>query len=120
MSNYGTNSLGHLPRVLNERDIYEKQEKKYNIITIQPKEHQETIKKYPKYRLENQDNNYYKKLQIQDEYNQQHESRIRETNNPEAYPRQNYAPIISRQPSEVSQAFRPKMLNNLDELGGVL
>ena len=40
MSNYGTSSLGRLPKMLNERDIYEKQEKKYNIITIQPKEYQ--------------------------------------------------------------------------------
>lgn len=69
MSNYGSNSLGHLPRLLNERDIYEKQEKKYNIITIQPKDYQETIKKYPKYHLEDHDLNYYRKLQIQDEYN---------------------------------------------------
>ena len=68
MSNYGSNSLGQLPRMLNERDIYEKQEKKYNIITIQPKDYQETIKKYPKYHLENQDQNYYRKLQLQDEY----------------------------------------------------
>ena len=66
MSNYGSSSLGKLPRVVNERDIYEKQEKKYNIITIQPKDHQETIKKYPIYRLENQDQNYYRKLQLQD------------------------------------------------------
>lgn len=54
--------------MLNERDIYEKQEKKYNIITIQPKEYNETIKKYPKYRLEHIDQNYYRKLKLQEEY----------------------------------------------------
>lgn len=38
-------------KLFNERDIYEKQEKKYNIISIQPKQYHETIKKYPKYHL---------------------------------------------------------------------
>lgn len=68
LSNYGSNSLTSLPKLLNERDIYEKQEKKYNIISIQPKEYQETIKKYPKFHLENLDENYYKKLQLQNQY----------------------------------------------------
>lgn len=58
--------------------------------------------------------NYYRKLQIQDEYNRTRESRLRMTNNPE----------LPRQPSprevERTQSFRPKMLNNIDELGGVL
>jgi hypothetical protein len=62
LSSYGTSSLGTLPKFVNERDIYEKQEKKYNIISIQPKRYQETIKKYPKFHLEDLDQNYYKKL----------------------------------------------------------
>ena len=51
LSHYGTNSLSRVGKHLNERDIYEKQEKKYNIISIMPKEYKETIKKYPKYHL---------------------------------------------------------------------
>ena len=119
MSNYGTSSLGQLPRVLNERDIYEKQEKKYNIITIQPKDYNETIKKYPKYHLENQDQNYYKKLQLQDEYNRYQDSRIKETQqNPEFH---SHDPVpLTNHSHQKSQTFRPKMLNNIDELGGVL
>lgn len=50
-----------LPRNLSEREVYEKQQKKYNIISMDPISHKETIKKYPIYRLENSDYNYYKK-----------------------------------------------------------
>ena len=71
LSNYGTNSLVRLPKYTSEREIYEKQEKKYNIISIQPKKYRETIKKYPKFHLENLDGNYYKKLELQNEYDQQ-------------------------------------------------
>lgn len=35
-----------------------------------PKEYNETIKKYPKFHLEHSDHNYYKKLQLQGEYDQ--------------------------------------------------
>lgn len=80
LSNYGTSSLGSLPKFINERDIYEKQQKKYNIITILPKEYNETIKKYPKYRLENMDLNYYKKLKLEEEY---HPKRSQVLTNPE-------------------------------------
>jgi hypothetical protein len=31
------NSLGPMKKEINSRDIYEKQAKKYNIVTIQPK-----------------------------------------------------------------------------------
>ena len=61
LSNAGSKSLTKLP-LINERDIYEKQQSKYNIITIQPRQYDETIKKYPKYRLEDMDVNYFKKL----------------------------------------------------------
>ncbi len=45
--------------------MYEKQQKNYNIINVQPKQYEDTIKLFPKYRLENEDRNYYKKLQIE-------------------------------------------------------
>jgi hypothetical protein len=116
--------LGNLHKFVNERDIYEKQEKKYNIITIQPKEYNETIKKYPKYRLENIDNNYYRKLKLQEEYtqayNQSHAKRNRSNANPESNPNpspnpnQATNPTQSNNAAQQGKAFRPKMLNNID------
>jgi hypothetical protein len=49
----GTNSLKSLNRYISEKEVYEKQQKGYNIISVQPKEYEDTIKVYPKYRLEN-------------------------------------------------------------------
>lgn len=46
LSNYGTKSLGY-----NERDIYNKQNKNFNIISLKPKQYNETIKQYPKFSL---------------------------------------------------------------------
>lgn len=69
LSNLGNSSLQQLPRTINERDIFERQQTKYNIISIQPNQYNETIKKYPKYRLENLDCNYYKNLQLETQYN---------------------------------------------------
>ena len=50
LSNFGTTSLKKFPEI-SERDVYEKQKSKYDIITVQPTVSLETIKKYPKYRL---------------------------------------------------------------------
>lgn len=45
--------------------MFEKQQKNYNIISVQPKEYQDTIKVFPKYHLEDQDHNYFRKMQIE-------------------------------------------------------
>lgn len=107
--------------MMSERDIYEKQQKKYNIITIQPKEYNETIKKYPIYRLENSDENYYRKLKLQEEYNPKRTTLLSNSQiNPE------YNSLLASkaelkkspdtQPGEAQNApkIRPKMLNNID------
>jgi hypothetical protein len=40
---------------LNENDIYRKQEKRFNIITLKPKEHEQSLHQYPKFTLEDRD-----------------------------------------------------------------
>ncbi len=67
LSNVGSNSLKSLNRFISDKEVFEKQQKNYNIISIQPKEYQDTIKMFPKYRLENEDQNYFKKLQLEKE-----------------------------------------------------
>ena len=57
MSNYGTKSLS-----VTEKDVYNKQNANFNIISLKPKEYQETIKQYPKYTLEDKDPYYYRKM----------------------------------------------------------
>ena len=57
LSKCGSNCLSRQKR-LDEKDVYEKQERKYDIVSMLPKTHSETIKKYPKLRLENSDENY--------------------------------------------------------------
>ena len=47
---------------LEDRDIYQKQRSKFDIISMQPVWHQETIKKYPKYTLEDKDAYYYRRM----------------------------------------------------------
>ena len=37
LSKYGTNSLGPIRKYIGDKEVYEKQQKKYNIVTIQPK-----------------------------------------------------------------------------------
>ena len=69
LSKYGRDCLSK--KKVDEKDIYEKQERKYNIISILPKTHNETIKKYPKFRLENSDENYQRTLQLQKEQRRQ-------------------------------------------------
>ena len=65
LMNVGTNSLKSLNQFISDKEVYEKQQKTYNIINVQPKEYHDTIKLFPKYRLENEDKNYFKKLQIE-------------------------------------------------------
>ena len=64
MSNVGSSSLKSLNRYISDKEVFEKQQKNYNIISVQPKEYQDTIKMFPKYRLENQDQNYFRKMQL--------------------------------------------------------
>lgn len=64
LSNVGSSSLKSLNRYISDKEVFEKQQKNYNIISVQPKEYQDTIKMFPKYRLENQDQNYFRKMQL--------------------------------------------------------
>lgn len=61
----GTNSLKSLNRFISDREVFEKQQKNYNIINVQPNECQPTIKMFPKYHLEDQDHNYFRKMQLE-------------------------------------------------------
>lgn len=65
LSNYGTHSLKSLNRFISDKEVYEKQQKNYNIISAQPKEYEDTIKIYPKYRLENSEGNYQRKMKLE-------------------------------------------------------
>ena len=57
LSNYGTSSLA-----FNQRDIYNKQNSKFNIISLKPKGVDDQIKVYPKLTLEDRDAFYYQKM----------------------------------------------------------
>lgn len=58
LSNYGTNSLA-----FNQREIYDKQNTKFNIISLKPKDIPDRIKQYPKLTLEDKDKYYFQKVQ---------------------------------------------------------
>lgn len=63
MSHYGTSSLA-----FNEREVYNKQNNKFDIISLKPKAVHDEIKIYPKLTLENRDAQYCRKMQkIKDE-----------------------------------------------------
>ena len=47
---------------IEDKDIYQRQSKQFNIISMEPLSHQETIKKYPKFTLEDKDAYYYRKM----------------------------------------------------------
>lgn len=103
----GTNSLKSLNRYISDKEIYEKQQKGYNIISVQPKEYEDTIKVYPKYRLENEDRNYYKKLQIEKEISNKlntNKQLLQQLANPETQ----------------KKAVRGKYLNNVDEVADIM
>lgn len=57
LSNIGSSLLK-----LEDRDIYNTQRSKYDIITMGPTHQDETIKKYPKFTLEDKDMNYLKRM----------------------------------------------------------
>lgn len=57
---------------LEDRDIYNRQRSKFDIISMQPVGNEETIKKYPKFTLEDKDVNYYRRMgQIKQELDRQ-------------------------------------------------
>ena len=49
LSGYGSNSLGNLFKI-SDKEIYENQQKKYNIVTMNPKPYNQSIKMFPKLR----------------------------------------------------------------------
>ena len=68
LSNYGSNVLNNesfKASLYNDQEIYKKQEKKFNIITLKPNPYEQTIKQYPKLTLEDKDVYFYKKLRQQ-------------------------------------------------------
>jgi len=71
----GINSLKSLNRFISDKEVYEKQQKNYNIISVQPREYQDTIRMFPNYRLENEDHNYYKKMQLEKEFATKYQTR---------------------------------------------
>ena len=92
--------------------MFEKQQKNYNIISVQPKEYQDTIKMFPKYHLENDDSHYYKKMQLEKELTQKLLHNKQELRKPMPNPE---LPAVSNTLPEVPRkAMRGKYLNNVD------
>lgn len=69
------------------------------------------------------DQNYYKKLELQNEYDRVYDHRMHlpeKMNVPSKPLEEGSVPVNPENKSELKSSFRPKMLNNVDELGGVL
>ena len=47
---------------MRDQDIYKKQQSSLDIITSEPVWHKETIKKYPRYTLEDKDAYYFRRM----------------------------------------------------------
>lgn len=109
LSSVGSNSLKSLNRFISDKEVYEKQQKNYNIISVQPKEYQDTIKLFPKYRLQNEDQNYFKKLQLQ-----------REIANKLQVSKEQLKNGSSKNPELVKKPMRGKYLNNVDEVADII
>jgi hypothetical protein len=67
LSNIASNSLRVPSYLVSDKQVYDKQQKDYNIISSKPKFYEDSIKMYPKYRLENEDRNYFRKLELEKE-----------------------------------------------------
>ena len=110
-----SNSLKSLNRFISDKEVYDKQSRNYNIISAQPKEFDDTIKVFPKYRLENSDSNYQRKIQLERDMTQRvlnhklnvGQHGIRQQPNPEA-----------ARPQEGPK--RGKYLNNVDEVRDII
>ena len=96
-------------RFISDKEVYEKQQKNYNIISVQPREYPDTIKVFPKYRLENEDQNYFKKLQLEKEFANKLQV------NKELFKRQS-----SLNPEVIKKPMRGKYLNNVDEVADII
>jgi hypothetical protein len=46
----------------NEDEVYRKQEKRFNIITLKPREHEQVLRQYPKLTLEDKDDYFYRRM----------------------------------------------------------
>lgn len=103
----GSASLKSLNRFISDREVYEKQQKNYNIINVQPKEYKDTINLFPKYRLENSDANYFKKMQIESQISAKL-GQFKPQTNPEQTLNTTPAPK------------RGKYLNNVDEVKDII
>lgn len=48
-----------------EDEVYRKQEKRFNIITLKPREHEQILRQYPKLTLEDKDDYFYRRMELQ-------------------------------------------------------
>ena len=120
LSSYGNSSLA-----FNQREIYDKQNSKFNIISLKPKEVPDQIKQYPKLTLEDKDAFYYQKMQmIRDHEAARQSTRYRSNSGLEGNiaGKPTYAPEEGKNPSYYQQGryFTPKMLNHADEVSNIL
>lgn len=124
LSNYGTSSLA-----FNERDIYNKQNSKFNIISLKPKEVNDQIKVYPKLTLEDKDAFYYQKVQKSRE--QEAASEVMRNSSmgnkshqgePDVAGKHTFMPDQGKNPNyyQHGRYFTPRMLNHADEVSHVL
>jgi len=49
----------------NEDDVFKKQERRFNIITLKPREHESVLRQYPKLTLEDKDDYFYRRMELQ-------------------------------------------------------
>jgi hypothetical protein len=123
LSNIGTNSLKSLNRYISDREVYEKQQKNYNIISVQPKEYQDTIKMFPKYHLEDQDHHYFRKMQIERELASKlmlNRDSLRHGRTVSLHPAPQQQMAVNPESSPAVRPMRGKYLNNVDEVADIL
>ena len=103
-----------------EKDVYNKQNANFNIISLKPKEYNETIKQYPKYTLEDKDAYYYRKMQQmqnqQDIYDHNRSSSMAAEKEKKIAGKNTFEIEKGKRPSYYQQGryFLPKMLNHAD------
>ena len=120
LSSYGNNSLA-----FNEREIFDKQNSKFNIISLKPKEVPDKIKQYPKFSLENKDSCYYQKMQLMREQEMASRSSRQSSpsrNEPVVAGKHTYVPEENKNPSyyQHGRYFTPRMLNHADEVSNIM
>lgn len=49
LSSYGSSSLDKLPKI-SDKNVFESQQKQFNIVNLCPKEYKQSIKMFPKFR----------------------------------------------------------------------